>query len=214
MKKTRFTESHAFVDIETLGLSTDCPILEASFVIFNLDGEPDYEALVENAISFPFNVQDQIHELKRLPDAGTMHWWMTQTSVDAQKTVLNRSLLNKADNNDVLRSIGHTLANIDHVWCRGPHFDAALLNSFTRDYGLPELWKYWKTRDIRTLLYTLDKEQYAKNFKTDMEKSGAFIRHDSAHDVAIDAYLVSSLLRPFLIKEFENDAKVQRRKAK
>ena len=212
MNSNLFKQPHAFIDIETLGLTTDSPLLEVSVAVFDLKNEPNYAELVGEAISFPFNVGEQFKTMRRVPDASTLLWWMTDAS-KARNEVMTRSLNCKEHNGTTLQSLASLLCGVEHIWCRGPHFDAALLESLAADYDLRKMWDYWKIRDIRTLLFTLDKEDDAKKYKAEMEKSGEFVKHDSAHDVAIDAYLVATYLREHFSREY-NDAAAQRKRVK
>jgi hypothetical protein len=206
----RANEVHAMCDIETFSLAGNAPVLEVSFSIFDLQNEPIYEEMISEAATFTFNVDDQFSRY-RLPNANTLLWWMTETSEAARKSVLNRSLKCKEDNAKTLNGIRSLLSGVEHVWCRGPHFDAANLISLCRDYEVGDLWAFYKTRDVRTLLYSLNKSNEAKKFKEDMEKSGEFVKHDSAHDVAIDAYLIATYMREQLITEQNNAAKSRRK---
>lgn len=210
---SRLTEVHAFGDIETLGLGTESPLLEASFTIFTLENEPDYQDLLDNSASFIFNVQEQFDDFRRMPSAATIKWWMTEPSEHARQTVMGRALDSKVPNAEVFEKIAGFLAGVTHLWTRGPHFDIALMNSLIKDCGARSPWKYYSIRDIRTLLAVLDKHNEAQELKKEMAASGEFVAHDSAHDVAIDAFLVQKYLRPVVLLQ-EDMANAKRRPRK
>ena len=75
-------------------------------------------------------------------------------------------------------------------WFRGPHFDAAIMESLFEENGMVAPWKFWAVRDTRTWF-----EAYTDHAKLQDEPPKAFIAHDPRHDVALDCWSMLQVMK-------------------
>ena len=60
------------IDIETLGTSTKCPVISIGAVAFDLNQ-------IRGQFYVALDIKDQIDSGKRLVDADTIKWWLSQS---------------------------------------------------------------------------------------------------------------------------------------
>ena len=65
-------------DVETLGKDSDAVILSMAAIYFDPDKEPSHTQLRESAFFAKFKAEQQIKELNRKVDKGTVEWWSKQ----------------------------------------------------------------------------------------------------------------------------------------
>lgn len=136
------------VDIETLGIKNDAPVMSLGAVLFNDTGTYD-EFYVR------FDVEGQIDSGKRKVDGQTIKWWMSQENA-AQKVFSEQSVhtphaleLFNTFFNDIL--LKYDLKQKDlRVWGNGPTFDMTIMESLFQDYGMKAPWNFRAIRDYRT----------------------------------------------------------------
>lgn len=146
------------MDIETLGTHPGCVILEIGADIWEGGTKPaetfhaglDYQA----SLRAGFTVEP-----------GTWKWWQD----DPNRRLNLNSLLKPPlfDSNDCPRTDYFTdikdglLAFHDfvkghdplmNIWCKGPSFDAVILEAAYDRLNLPIPWAYWNLRDVRTAI--------------------------------------------------------------
>jgi len=118
----------AMIDIETLDIAVTAKIL--SIGVATDTGLRLYLEL------------DVSSQGSRTESADTLKWWRAQsTAMPAGELPLYAALLKLSD---FLRTLKPT-----ELWCKGPHFDIAILQHAYGDMGTP--WKYSQIRDLRTL---------------------------------------------------------------
>lgn len=127
------------VDIETLGVNRDAPIIQLGAVIFN------YSGIISTRnwnIEFPRSLQ--------YADISTILWWMDRPKEirDQVFCTFDRVSLARALNEFCELYKQHSPKT---VWSKGPDFDLVLLQEklkFFPDLEVP--WKYSAKRDYRT----------------------------------------------------------------
>lgn len=138
---------HCMVDLETLDTRTTAVVLSAAFVPFSM---PQGGVLaLGGPISQSFQVNDQLL-LGRTIDSKTLEWWKNQDS-GAQK----KAFSGYASASDFFQKTlpywlgGHP--KLKFFWCKGPSFDAAIIDSFYSMWNFPCPIRYNQWRDVRTV---------------------------------------------------------------
>lgn len=130
------------LDLETLGINSNAPILAIGAVYFNPEsrrlGRTFYQAI---------ELTSSLDSGAKI-DASTVIWWMQQ-SEEARKVFIDNTItLTQA-----LTNFSDFLNNTPNVkiWGNGSDFDNIILaNSFDRvKFPLP--WKFWNNRCYRTV---------------------------------------------------------------
>lgn len=138
---------HVMIDIETLGIKPTSAVIQMGFVAFhheNCETKIDYEV--------QFNIEPKYWlEKNRTVDSETIAWWFKQS--DEARTNLfgeGRSMIEVLAQTNIL--MGGYLNNENScIWSKGG-FDIVILENLFESYGFDCPWKYWQTRDLRTLL--------------------------------------------------------------
>lgn len=137
------------LDLETLGLSTDCVIISISAVKFDL-GAPHFEILA--TFNRLINIEGQIN--RRL-EAQTVMWWMNQTK-EAQQELLHQprhGLHNVGKDFFLWYSIEPPKPKT--IWSKGVDFDIKIMTEYYRSQSATVPWNYRDQRCYRTLAETL-----------------------------------------------------------
>ncbi len=126
------------LDLETLGLNTNAPIIQVGMVFFTLDG-----VFLSTLANIDF--EDAIKHGN--PDGSTIKWWLQQPK-EAQDTLAKNERSTKEVCEIVTKLV--MAQNPDHFWSHAS-FDFPILNSTFASVGLDSPLHYKKLRDIRTL---------------------------------------------------------------
>jgi hypothetical protein len=139
---------HLMIDIETLGIKNDAPVISLGAVLFNSGGMYDRFYIC-------FDVEQQIDSGKRKVDGSTIKWWMDQEGaakkVFSDKSVRNEFALKTFAKfyNDLLLKYGLEQKDLK-VWGNGPTFDMTIMESLYQSYGMKAPWGFREIRDFRT----------------------------------------------------------------
>lgn len=138
------------IDIETLGVNSDAPVLSVGWCWFNYD-EP--LTLPYDKRDMQFDLNEQCRHYGRVIDPETVKWWMKQSdearnALFAEKPYALRALIPQ------LEGVLHAA---DTVWAKGPDFDCVILKSLCDAYAKVERapvvkWPFWKHRCVRTFV--------------------------------------------------------------
>ena len=137
------------LDIETLSTRPNASILSIGALRFNRKGPTP-----------PLNKMDQFYvriDRKSCDDLGmdvdpkTVEWW------DKQEDYVKKEALDSGDDRISIKEAlemltcwignGNTMA-----WGNGDDFDCVILGEAYKAVGLTPPWKFWNTRDVRTVL--------------------------------------------------------------
>lgn len=164
------------IDLETLGVTPQAPILAIGAVRF----DPDTGTLgdgFEEIISFESACAH------RKPEASTIAWWLQQSDDARQGVIRGRASLEAA-----LRRLEFYLAGFHPVvWSNGATFDIAMLEDAFRQFGYTPPWKFWNVRDVRTIVDLA----YPDVPKHDFPFEG--VRHSALADAEHQATYVSAM---------------------
>lgn len=155
-------------DLETWGTSPGADIRSIGACVFNpvtgyvgsrdKPGETFYIAC-ENPIVDPSvepGFDDGLGVMRRYNlkrDPSTVEWWNKQGE-EAQNAFSNPVELPEAlyeFSTFVYDNVGDR-GNELQLWCKGPHFDEAILGHVYRMFEFPLPWEFWTLRDVRTAL--------------------------------------------------------------
>lgn len=156
---------HVVFDIETLSTKVDAVVLEIGMAAFKegsrhvhsfrvgLAMDPQLQAgrrVDSGALRFwasmPEVFQDVLHDVERLETA--------RRSLDDKLADALAKLIYDTDYPSESQLLETFLLPPSDVryWCRGPHFDAAILEHFFDQFDWKCPWKYNQIRDIRTFM--------------------------------------------------------------
>lgn len=166
--------THIMIDLETMGLGMDAPIVAIGACSFN-----------ENAIFRTFRATIPLREAVSdgaYMDPDTVEWWLQQSdearaSLLGGQDTLHGALHSFADFCRVESQLINT-APLVGVWGNGAAFDNALLRETYRRAGIECPWSYKLDRCFRTV-----KEDVGLSF----DRRSELVEHDAEHDAVYQA---------------------------
>lgn len=176
---------HLMLDLETLGVSADAPLISIGAVFFDpfsdLQGAEFYKVV-------------SIHSALKngTIDPSTLQWWMTQSDQarsvfnDPASVTLEQALLEFSE------FIGANASKDLKVWGNGSSFDNAILSANYRRKCLPLPWDFRNDRDVRTIL-ALARDFKSFDARTSVESND--YAHHALHDAKYQAAYVSAAFR-------------------
>jgi len=189
---------HLIIDLETLGLASDCVVLSlgATVFTFETDRPNDYGQYVLDGFYVKFDARDQVARWKRTMDDDTIEWWRGQPE-DARAVTrpspVDVPLLEGMDQfNTWIRQSGYNWKD-SFVWSRGTYFDFPKLEHIYKQIGIKPGYNGWKIRDTKTYcdVLTGGNSGVYRPKTTPTE----FIKHHALHDAALDAYRLVELFQ-------------------
>lgn len=130
------------IDIESMGIGPRAALLQLGAVAFNFETfetQPPGEAFLEDV--------DLASALMAggKTDDETVRWWQDRGGFrpSGPTREVRTVLVN-------LRRWFDNHPGVTHVWCKGPSFDAAVIEGFYERTGLACPWAYNAPRDLRT----------------------------------------------------------------
>ena len=134
------------LDIETLSTTPNAVILTIGAVKFSRLSKTDR---IHRCNTFYRRVTaDSCKEVGLHTSKETREWWATQSSAAKYEALENkdRVSLQKA-----LSEFSEWFRGSKYVWAHGDDFDCVILNSAYKACGMVAPWKFWNTRDTRTV---------------------------------------------------------------
>ena len=143
------TTNNFMVDIETLSTRPNATIVSIAIVKFDRNGSlPKLENMEQCYIKV---ARESCEVLGMHVDDKTMEWWKKQDESvrwEALENPENRlSIKHALDKLSGFIGKGNAL-----VWGNGDDFDCTILGEAYRLCGKTVPWKFWNTRDVRTVL--------------------------------------------------------------
>jgi len=138
--------SEVMIDIETIDVTPKAVVLSVASMMFN----QKEGASLTSTYYKKLELQPQF-DIGRTISERTIMWWMEQ---DAE--VRNEAFgIQRFPVDKVLKGLAKNCAGARNIWANGPMFDIIILEDLARDFGvfsdLEEAWKFYQTRDLRTL---------------------------------------------------------------
>lgn len=172
---------HVVFDLETYSTRKNAVVLSMGVAVFTWPQLHEFEHYRDTGLLLKLDVSAQA---KRHIELETMNWWNEIPCDRAKEASLHdipAGLLPKYFF-QALRSWA-SVQNFgpETLWyCRGPHFDAAILEDFAADYDAILPFNFWNVRDVRTVLDFYQKEK--------LDAPDTMVPHNPLDDAAWDAY--------------------------
>lgn len=139
------SNSHIFLDLETLGILHNAPVLViAAYAVDSLGNKIARK-------QWRVSVQDA----KRLgvSDPATVQWWSEQSEAAKNAAFATGPRLSLFD---ALRGLSLFIGEIEgdvFIWGNAPTFDCAILRHAYAQTGQEVPWEFWQERDCRTVAW-------------------------------------------------------------
>ena len=190
-------------DIETLDTNPSGIILSLGVVAFELNKVQSFEELVHQGTNIYFDQKEQI-SVGRTKSQDTLDWWSQQG--DTAGECLNNP--NQKPCKSLYKELSKLYSHINFQpnrketrWFSRGYFDIVFMDDFCRSFKIDPMIKFWTWRDTRSFLDALGLG--SKNER--LKQPEGFIKHNSHHDAAFDAYMIQRLLnnQPYEIEQIE-----------
>jgi len=138
--------TEVMLDLETLSVRSDAAIIVIGAIKFNRN---DAVKKMENMDTFYRRIDIESCEKAGLRiDTETKNWWYEQEHDVRYEALENpdRVLLKNA-----LLDFSAWISPSNKIWGNGDDFDCSILAEAYAKCNLPIPWKFWMTRDCRTL---------------------------------------------------------------
>lgn len=166
MKKNDF--GHVMIDIETMGIGLNSPIISIGAVEFNINSGQTNEVFNRN-----IDLQSCI-DLGFIPNASTIMWWLQQSD-EARKLICSKQGNTLIDVlKDFFTFIQKCGGQDVQVWGNGSTFDISTLQYAYETLKMSTPWKYSNVRDVRTVVALNSSIKQNTEFKN--------IQHDAVSD--------------------------------
>ena len=132
------------LDIETLGVKHNSPILSIGYCWFNYDN-PDIEPTGKGYAAF--DVEYQTKHQGRVIAADTVKWWMGQSDAARNALFPNQVVLFQS----FIERLTKMTDAADAIWAKGPDFDCNILASMIEACSYDYKWPFWKNSCVRTM---------------------------------------------------------------
>ena len=122
------------------------------------------------------------HQQNRTIDPETLEWW-NQQGPRVKEQVLKPSPNDVSPWNfidELTTRTGYSLGELQQMlwYCRGPHFDAAIMEHLCNQFMLETPWHYAAVRDMRT---------WSDFYNIKIERPDNMIPHNAAEDACFEA---------------------------
>lgn len=169
---------HLMVDLETLSTDPRAVMLSLGAVVFHAED-------IVSTLYIEFDLREQLEVYHRHVEAGTLAWWMKQSS--AARTVFSPQHPTKM--HDAISQLKDMLQPVDwgsiQVWSNGGAFDIPIIHTACTDVGISPPWIHWNERCYRTM-----KNLYPKIKPTPMEG----VEHNALNDALYQALHLRKIL--------------------
>lgn len=135
------------VDLETLSLQPNALILTIGAIKFNRRKKQQ-----------PLHELDTFYKRITIPSCQgigmhiseeTINWWNSQAQEAYTEAITNPD---RIDITTALQEFTRWFGDSKLIWANGDDFDCVVLAQAYRACGMLEPWKYWSTRDVRTVM--------------------------------------------------------------
>lgn len=149
------SENHLMVDLETTSTDTNNTfILTIGAIVFNMNNSIDENSQKNNEKEFYRRIDlSSCYDLE--VDILTIEWWMKQSGEARQEAFLEKPRYPLID---VLKEfiLFCNQNDITYVWSHGKDFDVVVLQNLFKKYKLKCPWKFYNSRDTRTVYHIAD----------------------------------------------------------
>ncbi len=165
------------IDLETLGINPDCPVISIGAAAFNETG-------IKETFEVNLDTTHQIDIMSRKVTADTIKWWMSQE--DAAKKVFKEATVHPEVG---LKALVDWITAIKkkykvkriHPWGNGSTFDISIMENLLSQYNVKIPWEFYNIMDFRTF------KRFVYDGK-DMSFQG--VKHNALEDAKHQANIV------------------------
>lgn len=169
------------IDLETMGLGANAPILSIGAVAFSRFGVG-----IEDTFHQGISLEDSMAN-GRVPTASTILWWLQQSD-EARGQVRQ-----KCEHGDPVAAVlcefdawMQSLPGVPYVWGNGVNFDIAILEQAYLDAGMRTPWGYRNVRCFRTVM---------AEFGVESDWVKPAVAHDALADAEAQARTLQNCMR-------------------
>lgn len=193
------------IDIETLGVSNNAPVISIGACFFDKDG-------IKEKFYAVLDLAEQIDSGKRVTDASTIKWWFGQdkaaqkifrddeigVNINEPKNPYIGGFLNPIEtmfiNSNILEQFVTFCKQYDNPkpWGNGSNFDITIVESLLKDYNVTVPWSFRNIRDLRTF-----KEHVYDGSETKFEG----IAHNALDDAIYQTQVVIDGMNKYTVVE-------------
>lgn len=159
-----------------------------------LDDPYTFDELVGKAQTIKFDVKEQVEVYGRKIQKSTLDWWKKQ-SKEAQRQMLPHKDDVSIDQLHKFLIDDHRAAKMDKIYTRSNTFDPILVLTLFEACGQKDPVPWWLIRDTRSFIDGVVWGAGIKNTFVPPELKDKIIKHDSAHDIALDVFRMQYVLR-------------------
>lgn len=141
--------AHIFLDLETLGIKQDAPILViAAYAVDSLGNK-----IARNC----WRIDPANAKLYGEPDPATVKWWSEQSEYAQELAFKQGPRLDLpealAGLEAFIKPLADKYGDQCFVWGNAPTFDCSILRYAYEVVGRDVPWEYWQERDVRTVAW-------------------------------------------------------------
>lgn len=181
------------LDLETMDNSSCSAIISIGACYFDR-----YTGEIGETFHQKVNLQSCI-DVGLTVSADTIMWWLQQSDETREKLAGNDK---ERHLSGVLVNLEHFMQDCEMVWGNGATFDNVILESAFKSLGHQAPWRFWNTRDLRTLVDV--GLELGVNPKKELSFDGT--RHDALSDAIHQAKIATEIyceIRSLLPKSAE-----------
>lgn len=172
------------LDIETLDTQSSAIVLSIGACIVTPNG-----VRTDNTFYSRVNIQEQINAGRSISE-GTLRFWFDQDRA------VQKSTFGEGDAPSVAMVVAHLATWLEDegnppVYCKGPQFDAAILDSMADSSKVERPVNYRKWRDIRTLEELIT---WAGHEEKLLDLGERLSKWGGAHDALADAQMQGEVI--------------------
>lgn len=138
-------QTHVTIDLESLGATSNAPIVSIGAVAFNANGIIDNSKL--------YLVIDHRDALERgaVINPETVKWWKKQS--EEARAIFSKDIPRISTSNALhrLQRYFNEFGEDVCVWGNGADFDNAMLSQMYASFDMKQPWKFWNNRCFRTV---------------------------------------------------------------
>ena len=153
-----------------------------------------WEELLDTVSILKFDVEEQVEHYNRRIERSTIEWWKRQ-SKEAQKWLKPSPGDVSIDQLKAFLIDKYDMPKKKKIFTRGNNFDPVLTDSIFRDINYKDNTPWWTIRDTRSYLEAMLYGSDIRDTFVPDELESVFIKHDPAHDVAMDVYRMQYVIR-------------------
>lgn len=184
MFKEYNSSNHAMLDLETFGSDNSSVITSLAIVIFN-----PYTGETLDSLKVDIDIQSSL-DYGATVNGSTLVWWLGQS--EGARNTLIEGQKNALDLKKAMQKVHFfLLKNFDvhevKLWGNGSSFDLSILSNSFKLVGMPETWKHYNERDVRTIV------AFNPEIKDNLVFEG--VKHDPLADCLFQIQYMSIILK-------------------